>query len=279
MFYYYSDKNGKTSRTIYVLKSPKMKLFVVSLERAKDRRLYITQHLDMMNVDYEIFDAVDGRQLTPSKIAEYCNMDMVNKYPDWLTEGAIGCCLSHYYIYKKIIDNNIPVACILEDDAIITAEFNNVLNAIEKNISKDTLTMLHYASWTELRLSRINAIEIGDYGFYEPEEIKKMNSSAGYIVTKEICERLVEILFPVSMSLDSWQQMFEAKAFSKIVCVYPRPVNTIHAKSTIDYLKTGSLLSKVAQLVDRHRIFPVYQLLRYKRIRFSKKMRRVTIVK
>lgn len=232
-----------------------------------------------MNVSYELFDAVDGRQLTPSKIAEYCDMDVVNKYPDWLTKGMIGCCLSHYFIYRKIVENNIPMACILEDDAIVTAEFNSILEAIEKNTTKDTLTMLHYASWNGLKLTKKNIPDTGQYGFYEPEEIKKMNSTAGYIVTREICERLIDILLPIHMGPDSWGEMFDAKAFSDIVCIYPGPVNTIHAKSTIDHIKAGSLLSKITQLVDRHRIFPVYQLLKYKRKQLSKKMRRITIVK
>lgn len=256
-----------------------MKLFVVSLERAKVRREHITNHLNKTNVDYELFDAVDGQKLTASDMAEYCDMDTINKYPNWLTKGMIGACLSHYFIYKRIVENNIPVACILEDDAIVTAEFNSILDAVEKNTSKDTLTMLHYASWTELRLKKINTVGIGEYGFYEPEEIQKMNSAAGYVITKEICERLIHILFPVRMGPDSWQDMFAEKAFSKTVCIYPRPVNTIHAKSTLEYIKTGSLISGITHLIDQHQIFPAYQILKYKRIRFSEKMRRVTIVK
>ena len=39
----------------------KIGIYVISLKRAKERRIYIKKHLDALNLEYIIVDAVDGK--------------------------------------------------------------------------------------------------------------------------------------------------------------------------------------------------------------------------
>ena len=41
-----------------------MKVFVISLKRSPERRRYIEKQLDDLNIKFEFFDAVDGRNNT-----------------------------------------------------------------------------------------------------------------------------------------------------------------------------------------------------------------------
>lgn len=104
-----------------------------------------------------------------------------------------------------------------------------------------------------------------------------MNSAAGYIVSREICERLIQILDPIMMGPDSWGQMMDKGGFRGIKCVYPRPVGIIYAKSTINYLKRRSLASVFSSVVDKYRIFPFWQILRWRRRVMNSKIDKIEL--
>lgn len=99
-------------------------IFVISLERATDRREKLAETLkDEKN--YEIINAVDGKKLSPEDIV------LKNKYiKTELNPGQIGCFLSHVKLWKYIVDNNIPDAVILEDDILKLFNINKIINII-----------------------------------------------------------------------------------------------------------------------------------------------------
>jgi GR25 family glycosyltransferase involved in LPS biosynthesis len=54
-----------------------------------------------------------------------------------MTKGGIGCALSHYNVYKKIVKDKIKKCLILEDDIIINTNFINKCNEINNMINYD----------------------------------------------------------------------------------------------------------------------------------------------
>jgi len=109
-----------------------MKIFVISLKKETQKRAIINNTLHMLGVNYEIYDAVDGR--TDLEDIRF------NIYSKWheptykinMTNGEIGCALSHLNIWKKIVDENIESAIILEDDFIVNdPDFVNTVNNID----------------------------------------------------------------------------------------------------------------------------------------------------
>jgi glycosyl transferase family 25 len=60
-------------------------------------------------VTFEHVDAVDGRLLSDSELSR------ISARSD-LPVGQIGCYLSHIRLYERIVAEDIPLACILEDD-------------------------------------------------------------------------------------------------------------------------------------------------------------------
>ena len=102
-----------------------MKTFIISLKHETARRQYMENILNTTNItDFSFIDAVYG-------------MTDLHKYnfkvmPDWvdpiqkrkINVNEIGCFLSHYSIWKQIINNNIDVALILEDDCVFKDDFN-----------------------------------------------------------------------------------------------------------------------------------------------------------
>ena len=135
---------GQGNRAIEESAHEMIPIVVISLKRADVRCGRISQRLRGLGVTYEIFDAIDGRELSSKE-----KNRAVNRFSFWcrvgrpVLDGEIGCALSHVRVYKRFLEeqtrvgiDNIPCICILEDDAILTDRFKESLAGVERMITK-----------------------------------------------------------------------------------------------------------------------------------------------
>lgn len=87
-------------------------VFVINLDRRKDRRQHFKNELSRLNISYKRISAVDGESDEVPDI-------------DGLTPGEVGCILSHKKVLEKIIEEKVQLPLILEDDIIFEDEFNS----------------------------------------------------------------------------------------------------------------------------------------------------------
>ncbi len=110
------------------------KIFIINLKKDTDRRKYIESHLQENNLDYEIIDAVYGKDLTPEELETITDLKLSQKkMGKTISLNEIGCSLSHQKVYKKIINDNLDGAIILEDDIVLSSNFSEIINSISKN--------------------------------------------------------------------------------------------------------------------------------------------------
>jgi len=106
-------------------------VYVISLARAADRRESITALLDADGVEYELVDAVDGRELNLSACDPPLNRDKCwKRYAVVMPAGAVGCALSHLQLWKRMIAEQTEYAMVLEDDARWQTDFWEVANKL-----------------------------------------------------------------------------------------------------------------------------------------------------
>jgi hypothetical protein len=90
------------------------KIFVINLDRSVERLEKCKTQAEKYKFKFERFPAIDGSLLTKTQ-KKYVNPWCKNFL---CTDGMMGCGLSHLFILKKIMDENISIALILEDDFI-----------------------------------------------------------------------------------------------------------------------------------------------------------------
>ena len=90
------------------------KIFVINLNRSTDRWKNCMEQSEKYKFRLERFTAIEGNKLTPEQ-QEYIHP--LCKYL-FCTRGMMGCALSHYFLLKQIVDQNIQTAIILEDDFV-----------------------------------------------------------------------------------------------------------------------------------------------------------------
>lgn len=114
-----------------------MLVFVINLERAPERRETIGRRLKELGVAFEFFPATDGRTFTDAERALVDNhrRHYYSRYP--LADNALACGLSHRRAMQEMLKRRLPMAAVIEDDAILTDEFPEVLKAIELEIDFD----------------------------------------------------------------------------------------------------------------------------------------------
>lgn len=101
-----------------------MKVYVINLKRSSDRRSYMERLLKQYTfLDVEFIEAIDGRYLSAFDKNRMFDIEKANSlYGRYLSDGEIGCTLSHQLCYEKLINDKEDFALVLEDDLFISAD-------------------------------------------------------------------------------------------------------------------------------------------------------------
>ncbi|GAB3856375.1 hypothetical protein GCM10028822_28670 [Hymenobacter terrigena] len=235
-----------------------MKVFVVSLTRADKRREYINAHLSSLGLDYEIIDAVDYLELTPADYETLTDQEAVRRNP-YLSKGSIACSLSHIKIYKRMVQDSIDVSLVLEDDAQLPKNIKQLLSAVEANIQQNEVISLsyfnHFDSKPVTHLSQEGRTPLRGIGeLVYPIDLHDIASTMAYVITKNVAEKMIDILMPISVQTDYWGVYYEKGAFDSFRCLYPVPVRAALLRSSIDYEAGKTLTSRLAAVVRKYKI-------------------------
>ncbi len=112
------------------------RIFVINLDRSKERWETCLKQIKKYNLPAERFAAVEGKALTAEDRAKYVHPVCDNLL---CTAGMIGCGISHYLLLKKTVEENIGCVLILEDDFVWldrTTELLNRIRDFDKGIVK-----------------------------------------------------------------------------------------------------------------------------------------------
>lgn len=111
-----------------------MKTYVINLDKDKDRLSFISEHLDSFGLAWERIPAIYGKDY---KGNEYNEEEAFKKNGRALSQGELGCALSHKRAYQKFLETSEEYALILEDDVTFTEDIRVILNVeINKNNKK-----------------------------------------------------------------------------------------------------------------------------------------------
>lgn len=139
------------------------KIYVINLDRCKDRLAKMTVSLGSYGIAFQRFKAINGfdlkvvdlwtgkqidfKQIDPSKSSKYmvfskdktldCPSFMVNTYVHSTSAGELGCSMSHICIWKDIVKNNYTSAIVFEDDVVFLSDFRKKLDLLISCIPED----------------------------------------------------------------------------------------------------------------------------------------------
>jgi glycosyl transferase family 25 len=180
-------------------------VFVINLRRSVERRDHTTKQLNELEVPFQIIEAVDGVELSDHEI-RYNNDFGIFKtgfYSRYLRKEEIGCVLSHLKIYRKMVDEKIGLACILEDDNDYLKEFKDLLiNADLKITDWDILYLGHRSGCTMKVAQSRKRKQLIPFKYYVGEAIEVPHGSHAYIINIEAARKILKQVYPIKVPFD-----------------------------------------------------------------------------
>jgi len=226
-----------------------IQILVISLKRSLDRRKQAEKEMQKISLPWTFLDAVDGSALEVSPV-EYKSNKVKRLQGYALTPNEIGCYLSHKAAWKRCLEKNVP-ALILEDDFVLSANFEKILNALLNEVTE----------WSFVRLQGLYEVDFKKV--LEQSEftlVKNQGDAVGataYLLKPLVAARLikhsVDIYEPVDHFLEHYQ-----KHGLEFLAIRPYPIDITRAKSTIaDRSERAPVkglqkrIRSLARLVDR----------------------------
>ena len=226
---------------------------MISLTDSIDRREAISKYLDILNISFEFVDAIDGRNGLPSEYEEHINRESAIKKGHILADVQYACALSHMKTYRKIVNNKIQWALIMEDDAIPSYELVPYL--VGKYYEDAQLTQLYYGLPIYVNRKSKNQI-FGKYiSYLHSKASSSFSYTVCYIISYNAAQFILENGFPVN-SVADWPECVEKFVHNgEFRIVYPQLIY-----HTGEGRGVGSIIGPYSRKVrkDKKRILGIY---------------------
>ncbi|HHQ4444577.1 TPA: glycosyltransferase family 25 protein [Aeromonas veronii] len=210
-----------------------MKIYVISLERNKERQIIISNRMNQLGLNFEFFYGVDGSSLTENELNIVDQKFCQENFGHTMNKSEIGCAMSHIKIYEKIVSEKIPHALILEDDAYLLSCVPDILSSIMNKPRFDMLYLFHgkakrWPIWHKLphdyRLVR----------YRSPSKKSKrcIIGAVAYILSISGAKKLLNHTYPIRMPADYLTGLIQKNDLIAYG-VEPNCVDTGHLDTTI----------------------------------------------
>lgn len=176
-----------------------MKIFVITLPGDDARRAPLLAALAAQGLEAELVFGVDGRKGLPAACEpEVDRAAALARNGAPMTDGELACALSHRAVYRRVFEDQLGPALVLEDDAIVHPRLREFLAAWNP-APADLLLLDHSRAWGEkqpLFVSAGFAVHRLNLPYYNP------SYATGYVLTPRGAERLLKACTPVRAVAD-----------------------------------------------------------------------------
>lgn len=192
--------------------------FVISLARDEERRAHMHKQLAALSMNAEFVPAVDGRRLGQDELAAYDRDRALRIYGVDMMPTEIGCFLSHYRLYERIVRERIPVALIMEDDLEIRPEFPQILADLLADPAPSWLVVRFESQRGRVREPRTRKDRGTTVRQLAAGELVRLNihvlGLGAYLITEEGARRMLRygqrIFMPIDQAMDRfWESGIE----------------------------------------------------------------------
>jgi len=183
-------------------------IFIINLKQDSKKKKQMQIQLDNLDLKAEFFEAVNGNSLTQEEIDRVYQKNVaIREFKRELSRGEIGCALSHLSIYKKMIEQNIEKAVILEDDAVLCKDFPEILQHLEQLPEDAECLLFGYDAEIAKEIFLYTSFW-GSKKYYGKYRLKKFVKVAfgtyGYMITRQGAEKLLKKIKIIDKPIDHY---------------------------------------------------------------------------
>lgn len=208
------------------------KIFLINLERSKDRLAYCQAEFDKAGLYFERVNAIDGQALSQTEINsvyDWCKSD----YHKELSSGEIACYLSHRKVWQKIIDDGLDFAVVFEDDVLISSQTPDAITAITGITEPwDCIKLAEFP--VKRDIAHQHQLKINDIEYSLVTYQKVPNRTCAQVISRSGAQKLLRFSEQIKRPIDIDMQFWWEKHLN-VFGLKPYPIRiNIGQKSTID---------------------------------------------
>lgn len=230
-------------------------VFVINLDRDVVRIASTKAQLDGLGLAFERIPAVLGSALTTAeRHAHYDEAKSKRRMARALSPAEIGCALSHVKVYRKMLDENLELALVLEDDVRLPTDLPELLAAYEGAADR-----VRPEVW--LLSPAIGVVDSSATELPGGRCLRRYRSgyfTSSYLLTQAAAKALLAELYPVGDVADCWRRLDCYRVVDiRVVCpaAVEQDQQQFGSSTTDDYHEAiaGGWMAKVLYKVRRVR--------------------------
>ncbi len=172
-----------------------MRTFLVNLDDATDPLAFMTRQAKELGLNFERISAVNGKKLTGRALREWSSpLRQIFCRGYLMARNEVACAASHLTIYKKMIDEQIPLALILEDDMRLLPQLPSLLSAAESLMCPERVELCLLSVGVDTDNGRRDRLEVPD----------GQTCAGAYIVTLAAGTWMYHVNRPIVSVSDNW---------------------------------------------------------------------------
>jgi len=227
--------------------------FVINLDRSADRLAFIKEQAGAVGLEFARIAAVDGTAVPSWLRSQFLDDD--GKPVSSLIASEIGCYASHLVVHRRIVQDDLPWALVLEDDVHLE---QGLVATVEAAIA------VAPAGWDYIHLSglvrrTVFSLSALPNGRHLARHTRIPTNTGGYLISRSGAEKMLvpgtrirpidqEFRFPWVRDLD-------------VLAVYPSPVIwSDHMPTTIDWRGLPKRDFGVRRSKLRERVYAIRKL-------------------
>ena len=110
-----------------------MKCVVINLKRAHERRERIARQFENLNIQFEFFTGIDGRNFSKLELIQHTDgqsgtIDL--EHPNM--PGMLGCWLSHRQVWQTALEEKSKFIAVFEDDVTLHSKLQQALEILDE---------------------------------------------------------------------------------------------------------------------------------------------------
>jgi glycosyl transferase family 25 len=180
------------------MREPSLKAYLINLDRSHDRLSHMQLELDRAGVAFERIAAVDGSTLNTEALDDFRRARQALNPAGWLP-GEVGCFLSHFEAWRRIVSAADAWSTVFEDDLRVSPDLGRLLTSTDW--IPDDADIIRLEANRSMRLTNGRVIRaIPGRRLYRVRS--GTPGTAGYVISREACRRLVQTPPHLHTSLD-----------------------------------------------------------------------------
>lgn len=218
-------------------------LFVVTHPAFRERYDYITRH-------------VAARSMQAPRLVGIVGRDVLAATPDLphrtsLLPGELGCALSHLAAYRSMVAHSIPQAVVIEDDAALPEDFDDLARAVLSELRQGEVISFHSPNQQQNLYSSHGARSFGQSLLVTPMQPHSVRSTLCYAIDLGAARGILGGNDPVEFCADDFAAFHARGLVNHLRVLSPSAVDLAPFESLIGYRRTSLVMTYVARLLNR----------------------------